>query len=75
MPRCPIHHHPCQECGAKTECGGVYEENYDGFPPVICREFHLTGGSLNPDFICRACNEKWLASTQSTGTLVNQTQE
>lgn len=43
MPRCKPHHHPCQTCGAKTECGGTWEENYDGWPEVICREFHLDG--------------------------------
>ena len=52
------HSHPCQRCGVKTECGGTWEENYDGIPPVICPEFHLTGGELNPDFICEACDAK-----------------
>ena len=53
--RCPVHHHPCQRCGAKTECGGVFEQNYDGIPEVICREFHLDWGTINPDFLCEAC--------------------
>lgn len=50
------HHHPCQRCGAKTECGGTWEQNYDGVPEVICPEFHLEGG-INPDFICDDCYE------------------
>lgn len=45
-----IHHHPCQACGVKTECGGDWEQNYDGSPEVVCREFHLPSGGLNPDF-------------------------
>lgn len=51
------HHHPCQHCGAKTECSGTWEQNYDGFPEVICREFHLDGGTLNADFLCETCAE------------------
>lgn len=73
MPHCKPHHHPCQDCGKKTECGGVYEENYDGFPEVICREFHLDGGIVNRDFICHECNEKWI--TESALELAEQTKE
>lgn len=51
------HHHPCQRCQVKTECGGTWEQNYDGFPEVICPEFHLTGGVTNPDFLCGDCSE------------------
>ena len=49
------HSHPCQSCGAKTPCPGTWEENYDGWPEVICREFHLESGILNPDFFCSGC--------------------
>src|SRR5262245_48935511 len=49
--RCKVHHHPCQSCGVKTECGGVYEQNYDGFPEVTCPEFHMPDGTLNKDFL------------------------
>lgn len=52
------HHHPCQDCGVKTPCGGVYEENYDGFPAVICPEFHLAGGEINSSWICDGCQWK-----------------
>lgn len=58
MPRVAPHHHPCQQCGKKVECGGSWEENYDGFPEVICAEFHLSNGTLNPDFVCEECSEK-----------------
>lgn len=53
------HHHPCADCGAKTQCGGTWEENYDGCPEVICPEYHLsTSCDPNPDFICEACEWK-----------------
>ena len=60
MPRVKPHHHPCQTCGAKTECGGTWEENYDGFPEVICQEFHRLDGTINADFICEACYHREL---------------
>jgi hypothetical protein len=49
------HHHPCRLCGAKTECPGAWEENYDGFPEVICPEWHLADGTINTDFLCDCC--------------------
>jgi len=52
------HFHPCQSCGAETPCEGLREQNYDGFPSVICLEFHLAGGLLNRDFVCEACHAK-----------------
>ena len=57
MPRCKVHHHPCQDCGAKTECGGVFEQNYDGWPEVICAEWHTHDGP-NPDYVCETCYRK-----------------
>lgn len=51
------HHHPCQDCGAKTECSGTWEENYDGTPEVICPEFHRLIGDVNPDFLCMRCED------------------
>jgi len=64
MPRVKPHHHPCQTCGAKTECGGTWEEHYDGFQAVICPEFHRLNGSTNGDFICHDCNEEELEQTR-----------
>lgn len=58
MSRYILHHHPCQQCGVKTECSGHIEENYDGEPEWICPEFHLKDGSLNSDFICDACDHE-----------------
>jgi len=56
------HHHPCQVCGKKTKCGGVPEQNYDGWPEWICRGFHLANGDINRDFICHDCNEAALTA-------------
>lgn len=61
MMRTAPHHHPCQTCGAKTECGGTWEQNYDGYPDVTCPEFHVVGGLLNPDFTCPDCSARELA--------------
>jgi hypothetical protein len=55
MPRVAPHHHPCQTCRAKVECGGEWQENYDGFPEVICPEWHRPDGTVNNDFVCEAC--------------------
>ena len=49
------HHHPCQDCAAKTPCDGSLADNYDGSPEIVCDDFHLIDGRLNPDFICEAC--------------------
>jgi hypothetical protein len=64
MPRVPVHHHPCQDCGVKLECGGTWEENYDGFPEVVCREFHQPGGTVNFDFVCEGCERVRAAQAQ-----------
>jgi hypothetical protein len=61
-----VHHHPCQMCGAKTECSGELEENYDGEPPIICVEFHLPNGETDLDFRCETCEAKyWLDTNPS----------
>ena len=49
------HHHPCAHCQVQAECCGDIEQNYDGIPEWICREFESPHGS---DFICDACAEK-----------------
>lgn len=51
------HHHPCGRCGAKTECGGVWEQNYDGWPEVVCSEFHvhLNASEWPAMFLCELC--------------------
>lgn len=54
MPRVRPHHHPCVDCGAKTECPGTWEENYDGEPEVICDEVDRRGYET----VCNDCHEK-----------------
>jgi len=50
------HHHPCQRCKAKTECFGQLEDNYDGWPEIVCLEFHMNAScDPNPDFLCDGC--------------------
>jgi hypothetical protein len=55
MPRVKPHHHPCAICGAKTECPGTWRENWDGFPEVVCDEWHMKDGTTNSDFLCEGC--------------------
>jgi hypothetical protein len=52
------HSHPCAFCKARTECCGDVEQNYDGWPEWICREFH----GENREFLCEDCEELRLAS-------------
>ena len=51
------HQHPCHRCQAPVECCGDIEQNYDGWPEFICREYHGPLGSINADFMCDACAE------------------
>lgn len=54
------HAHPCGRCGVKTECCGDVEQNYDGFPEWICREYHTLASQTfrDPDdFLCDGCRE------------------
>ena len=53
-----VHHHPCRDCKAKVECGGEWEQNYDGMPEVICPEYHKRGGWIE-DVRCDDCQTKW----------------
>lgn len=42
------HTHPCSQkgCKEKVECHGVLLRNHDGFPEVVCDEYHLPHGSI-----------------------------
>jgi hypothetical protein len=35
-----VHHHECFHCGEQFSCSGELERNEDGWPEVICYEFH-----------------------------------
>lgn len=51
------HSHPCKRCGVRVECCGDIEQNFDGFPEWICREYHnLQTGSIE-DLLCEDCTE------------------
>ncbi len=50
------HRHRCFHCGAMTECTGEIEQNHDGFPELVCREYDAPP-SQPSDFICEACDE------------------
>jgi hypothetical protein len=45
------HTHTCQVCSRPFQCDGLEEENYDGFPEVICVLFHVDGQRTCPE--CR----------------------
>lgn len=52
-----LHHHRCADCGAKTLCDGIWQENYDGEPEVICDVYHIGHNpDTNPDFVCEGCD-------------------
>ena len=44
------HRHVCDQCGESYSCTGTLEENYDGFPEVICVAYHERG-----ERTCEAC--------------------
>lgn len=59
MPRQRPHHHPCADCGVKTECPGSYEQNYDGWPEVVCSEVEVLGTEM----LCDDCAGKRVAAS------------
>lgn len=52
------HSHPCVDCQTPVECCGDIEQNFDGWPPFTCHEYHLDGGSTAPEFRCEDCHNK-----------------
>lgn len=48
-----FHHHDCDQCGQQFSCDGQLERNHDGWPEVICVEFHERGQRT-----CRECAER-----------------
>jgi hypothetical protein len=53
------HFHACDDCGAKTECPGTYEPNYDGWPEVVCSEVDVAGHPV----VCDDCVALRLAAS------------
>ena len=35
-----FHHHECYHCGQQFVCRGELEWNHDGWPEVVCFDFH-----------------------------------
>lgn len=50
MRRHDEHHHTCSRCGHRYPCHGPLEQNYDGWPEVICLAYHEGG-----ETICEEC--------------------
>jgi hypothetical protein len=44
----PVHTHHCTECGRPYLCEGEQTPNYDGWPEVVCRMFHILAMSQCP---------------------------
>ncbi len=42
------HTHSCTvaDCRNTVACDGILERNYDGFPDVICSDYHLSCGTV-----------------------------
>jgi hypothetical protein len=47
------HTHPCRDCQTPVECHGDLERNFDGWPEVVCRDFHIHGAEP----LCDSCNK------------------
>lgn len=47
------HTHVCEKCQTKFSCDGDLEENYDGWPEVVCAIFHVWGQTD-----CEDCRER-----------------
>lgn len=56
MRRTSPHCHPCERCGLETVCDGDLERNFDGWPLVVCRQFHVDVRSV--EFLCETCVEQ-----------------
>lgn len=52
------HTHPCalseKGCTNQVECSGALRRNHDGFPEVVCDQFHTPNGFTDPQ-ACAAC--------------------
>jgi hypothetical protein len=59
MARIERHTHPCStpNCLTRLACHGELSGNHDGWPEVICLDFHLPNGSTVP-LICGDCEQK-----------------
>lgn len=49
-----MHTHICKACCQELECDGALERNYDGFPAVICADYHERGMDICGDCLREA---------------------
>lgn len=54
-PRDRPHSHPCAHCKSPLECHGELLRNFDGWPEVICHEYHVQSLLL----LCEPCNRQF----------------
>lgn len=47
-----MHSHPCSHCQTPVDCNGGEEQNYDGWPDVICVTYHIDN---HADVLCDDC--------------------
>ena len=50
------HSHPCQWCRDPVPCYGIQRPN-DGFPEVVCEDYHLEGGTI-AFLLCEFCTQE-----------------
>ena len=48
----PRHWHPCERCHVTVECSSDLEENYDGWPEVVCPDYDMHS---HDDWFCEDC--------------------
>jgi hypothetical protein len=46
------HTHQCIHCRTPVECHGTLERNHDGWPEVVCDNFHKSSKL----FLCESCD-------------------
>ena len=46
------HTHPCERCHVATDCSSDLEDNYDGWPEVVCVDYDMHS---HDDWFCEAC--------------------
>lgn len=51
------HTHPCSECQRPVPCSGEPVDNSDGWPEVICSDYHVSNGTV-ADVCCEDCYDK-----------------
>lgn len=53
MTKSRLHVHQCVDCGTPVDCDGTLEQNYDGWPEVVC---DWVDGYLQTP-LCESCDD------------------